>query len=79
MVEINVELKASSENLTSIHVLPTPLSPIRRSLKRKSYVLAIIAKGWRLWIDYPTHKKLEFGKEESKITSSRKMSGRLEG
>ena len=34
MVDINVELKASSENLKSTHVLPTPESPISRSLKR---------------------------------------------
>ena len=34
MVDINVELKASSESLKSTHVLPTPESPISRSLKR---------------------------------------------
>lgn len=41
MVEINVELNASSENRNSTQVLPTPESPISSSLKRKSYVLAI--------------------------------------
>lgn len=41
MVEINVELNASSENRNSTQVLPTPESPISNSLKRKSYVLAI--------------------------------------
>ena len=45
MVEINVELKASSENLTKIQVLPTPLSPISSNLKRKSYVFAMMGRG----------------------------------
>lgn len=34
MVEIKVELKASSENLTRMQVLPTPLSPINSSLNK---------------------------------------------
>lgn len=34
MVEMNVELKASSENLTKMQVLPTPLSPINSSLNK---------------------------------------------
>lgn len=34
MVEINVELKASSENLKSTQVFPTPESPIKSSLNK---------------------------------------------
>jgi hypothetical protein len=34
IVEINVALKASSENLKRTHVLPTPESPMRSSLNR---------------------------------------------
>lgn len=34
IVDINVELKASSENLNNKHVFPTPESPISKSLKR---------------------------------------------
>ena len=34
IVDMNVVLKASSENLNNIHVFPTPESPISRSLKR---------------------------------------------
>ena len=34
IVEINVELKASSENLNKTHVLPTPESPINSSLNK---------------------------------------------
>lgn len=41
MVEMNVELKASSENRNNTQVLPTPESPISNNLKRKSYVFAI--------------------------------------
>lgn len=44
IVEINVEVKASSENLNRIQVLPTPESPISSSLYSKSYVfLAILS------------------------------------
>ena len=41
IVDMKVELKASSAYLVSMHVLPTSESPIRASLKRKSYFLAI--------------------------------------
>lgn len=34
IVEINVELKASSENLNSTQVFPTPESPIKSSLNK---------------------------------------------
>jgi hypothetical protein len=36
IVDINVVLKASSENLNNRHVLPTPESPISSSLKSRS-------------------------------------------
>ena len=39
----NCKLKTSSQNLSSIHVLPTPLSPIKKSLKRKSYCFSLAA------------------------------------
>ena len=42
MVDINVVLKASSENLNSNAVFPTPESPISRSLNSKSYVFFAI-------------------------------------
>ena len=41
IVDVKVELKVSSAYLVSMHVLPTSESPIRASLKRKSYFLAI--------------------------------------
>ena len=34
MVEMNVALKASSENLKRTHVLPTPESPMRSNLNK---------------------------------------------
>lgn len=34
IVEINVELKASSENLNNTQVFPTPESPIKSSLNK---------------------------------------------
>lgn len=36
MVEINVDVKASSENLKRMQVFPTPLSPINNNLNSKS-------------------------------------------
>lgn len=44
---MKVELKASSENLTSIQVFPTPLSPIKSNLNRKSYVFAIAKPSYK--------------------------------
>lgn len=37
IVEMNVALKASSLKRYKIHVLPTPLSPINKSLNNRSY------------------------------------------
>ena len=34
IVDMNVELNASSENLNKTHVLPTPESPINKSLNK---------------------------------------------
>ncbi len=42
IVEMKELLKESSANRNNRHVFPTPLSPIRRSLKRQSYVLDIL-------------------------------------
>ena len=42
MVEMNVVLKASSENLNSKHVFPTPESPINSNLNNRSYVFFAI-------------------------------------
>lgn len=45
MVEIKVDVNASSENRNRMQVFPTPESPIRSSLKSKSYVfLAIVQR-----------------------------------
>lgn len=44
MVDMNVVLKASSENLNNRHVFPTPESPISSSLNNKSYVFFAIFK-----------------------------------
>ena len=37
IVDMNVVLKASSENRNKMQVLPTPESPINNNLKSKSY------------------------------------------
>lgn len=44
MVDINVEVNASSENRNSIQVFPTPESPISNSLNNRSYVFLAIIK-----------------------------------
>lgn len=43
MVEMKVVLKASSENRKSMHVLPTPESPISSNLNNKSYAFLAIS------------------------------------
>jgi len=42
IVDMNVVVNASSENLNKIHVFPTPESPIRSNLNKKSYVFLAI-------------------------------------
>ena len=42
MVEVNVGLKLSSVNLTSIEDFPTLLSPIRSNLNRTSYLVPMM-------------------------------------
>lgn len=52
MVEIKVVLKASSEKRKRTQVFPTPESPIRSSLKSRSYVFFAIGRsgsGARRW------------------------------
>lgn len=44
IVDINVDVKASSEKRNSIQVFPTPESPISKSLKSKSYVFFAISR-----------------------------------
>ena len=44
MVEMKVVLKASSENRKSMHVLPTPESPISNNLNNKSYAFLAISQ-----------------------------------
>ena len=46
IVDINVVLKVSSENLKRIQVFPTPESPINSNLKSRSYVFFAIVKLW---------------------------------
>ena len=47
MVEIKVGLKVLSANRNIMQVLPTPLSPMRRSLKNKSKFFAILRSLFR--------------------------------
>jgi len=42
IVEMNVVVNASSENLNRMHVLPTPESPISNNLNSRSYVFLAI-------------------------------------
>lgn len=42
IVEMKVDVKASSENLNRILVFPTPESPIKSNLNNKSYVFFAI-------------------------------------
>ena len=46
IVEMNVVLKASSEKRKRRQVLPTPESPINKSLKSKSYVFFAMTWSW---------------------------------
>lgn len=56
IVDINVDVKASSEKRKSIQVFPTPESPISKSLKSKSYVFfAISSYGTRTDVHALTH------------------------
>ena len=43
IVDMNVVLKASSENRNNKHVFPTPESPISSNLNKRSYVFLAIA------------------------------------
>lgn len=43
IVEMNVDVNASSEKRKSIQVLPTPESPINNNLNNKSYVFFAMA------------------------------------
>ncbi|KAL7872537.1 hypothetical protein SRHO_G00075200 [Serrasalmus rhombeus] len=52
MVEMKVVLKASSEKRNSTQVFPTPESPIRRSLKSRSYVFFAIVGFRKDWAVY---------------------------
>lgn len=42
IVDINVVVKASSENLNKTQVFPTPESPIKSNLNKRSYVFFAI-------------------------------------
>lgn len=63
MVEMNVAVNASSENLNRMHVLPTPESPISNSLNSRSYVFLAIADGGASRVVYG-----KFGREEHRAT-----------
>lgn len=48
MVDINVVLKASSENRNNKQVFPTPESPIKSNLNNKSYVFFAIINAFEM-------------------------------
>lgn len=57
MVDINVDVNASSEKRNSMQVFPTPESPISRSLKSKSYVFFAISRYGTRTTHAHTHKR----------------------
>lgn len=67
IVEMNVEVKASSENLNRMQVLPTPESPISSSLNSRSYVF--------LAIFYIVHESSKLSYQWNEFTQNHNCTG----